>query len=80
MGRADIANFTYQVRRANFRDLKLLVKGHSQPVDRVGLEAKNDGSLLNARDTVPYSFLVWQLSDLVVEVLLSWFFTQGELV
>ena len=58
--------FTYQVRKAKFRELKLLVQGHSQQAAKAGLEAENKDSLLNAVAIMPGCFLVWQLRDLVV--------------
>lgn len=77
MGRADITISTCQVRKAKFIESKSLVQGPSQQVARVGLDAKNKDSLLNAVATMPHCFPVWQLRNLVTEVLLSCSSPQG---
>lgn len=76
MGRADLTIFPCQVRKAKFIESKSLLQGPSQQVAKVGLEAKNKGPLLNAITTMPYCFPVWQMRNLVIEVLLSCSFPQ----
>lgn len=67
-GRMGTTPFTYQVRKAKFRELKPLVQGHGQQVAKARLETKNNESLLSAIAIMLFFFLVWQLRDLVVHV------------
>lgn len=64
MSRADIIIFTYQMRKAKFRGLKSLVQGHGQQIAKVGLEAKNNDSLLTC-----YSHYALLLPGLATEEL-----------